>query len=306
MIGRYSHVQRFSTKDGPGIRTTVFLKGCNLNCRWCHNPETIPYRKLLHYSANTCIQCGACARVCPTGATTMEEGKRVFNHRLCDACGKCVTVCRVDALGISGTDISAEALFELLIRDYDYYVDSDGGITFSGGEPFLQAEFILQVAVMLKEKGVSITIDTALNIPWVTMEPLLELVDLLLLDIKSMDRENHYRWTGVYPDLIWQNYEKLRETDIPFIVRMPLVSGMNDSEQEIASACSFLQGWDNLVGVELLPYHDLGVDKTITYQGAVKEQEKFATPTSKRMWEIADTFEECGIPVVGTYGGGKV
>ncbi|WP_422480188.1 glycyl-radical enzyme activating protein [Pleomorphochaeta sp. DL1XJH-081] len=306
MIGRYSHIQRFSTKDGPGIRTTVFMKGCNLDCRWCHNPETIPYRRLLHYTTSACVHCGSCARVCPTGATTMKDGKRQFDHTLCDGCGKCVDVCRVDALGLSGTDISAKSLANLLLRDYDYYLDSHGGVTFSGGEPFLQADFLLQVSTFLKEKNVSIAIDTAFNIPWSTMEPLLAMTDLLLIDIKSMDRENHYRCTGVYPDFIWQNYRKLEGTDIPFLVRMPLISGMNDSDQEIDLACRFLQGRSNLVGVEILPYHDLGVDKTKTYQGSVKEQEKFTTPTSERMWEIAEKFEKYGVPVLGTYGGGKI
>jgi pyruvate formate lyase activating enzyme len=236
----------------------------------------------------------------------MLEGKRVFDHHKCDVCGLCVSTCRVDALGISGTDISADSLVDLLMRDYDYYKDSNGGVTFSGGEPFLQTDFLVEVGNMLKQQKVSIAVDTALNLPWSTMEPLVGLSDLLLVDIKSMDRETHYRYTGVYPDLIRRNLQKLRSVRKKCIVRMPLISEVNDSDAEITDACAFLQGWDSLVGVELLPYHDLGVEKAKNYQGAIESQEQFETPTSEKMWKIAKIFKGQGIPIVGTYGGGEL
>ncbi|NBK20896.1 MAG: glycyl-radical enzyme activating protein [Spirochaetia bacterium] len=298
-IGRISHIQRFSTKDGPGIRTSVFLKGCNLHCAWCHNPETIPYRKLLQYNMNSCVNCGSCALVCPTGATTFTGGVRQFNYLVCTACGECTRVCMQDALEIRGTDMKAEELFQLLMRDAEYYETSGGGVTFSGGEPLLQSDFVKEVATLLSKEGISVAVDSALQIPWATLESLLDVVDLLLIDIKSMDVATHKRYVGVTPEQIWENIRHLYSYDMPVIIRMPIIAGVNDDMDTFKQVVPLLEGLKSLRGVELLSYHNLGVDKAKAFGGALTAQQEFSAPSEGTMKDLGDFLESQGITILG-------
>jgi pyruvate formate lyase activating enzyme len=227
----------------------------------------------------------------------MINGRRIYYPEKCIVCGACLDACIYNALEITGSRYTAMELYELLMKDVDYYRASGGGVTFSGGEPLLQTEFLRELSSLLKESGVHVALDTAFSVPWKQVERLLSLVDLILLDIKSMDREKHFAYTGVFPDLIWENAEKLAQTDMKILVRMPLIYGINDGVAEIAAAAAFIQKWEHLVGVELLKYHNLGVDKSHCY-GRLKKQQTFLPPSERRMKEIVDIFEQVGISVL--------
>lgn len=298
MRGRYARIQRFSTKDGPGIRTTVFLKGCNLQCKWCHNPEAISFKPLLMYSESACVQCGTCTLVCPNTAVEFINGKRTYIYEKCTQCGTCVERCMQDALEITGTDIDDFELYKLLIRDAAYYHASGGGVTFSGGEPLLQGEFVIAVSEKLHSSSIPVALDTALHLAWESIAPVVDAVDLVLADIKSMDREIHKTYTGVYPDLIWENIQHLRELGIKVVIRMPLLKGVNDTNDQIDKAIAFLEGWHTLQGVELLPYHQLGVDKAKSYDGGILAQEVFSAPTGSELQLIKKKFKSAHIPIM--------
>lgn len=296
MKGLVSQLQRFSTKDGPGIRTTVFLKGCNLNCLWCHNPEMIEPGKLIKYDPRRCTHCGACARVCPSGAIMMVDGRRDYKPELCRACGACVQACMQDALELTGREYEPEELAALLLRDADYYRESGGGVTFSGGEPLLQADFLRAVARLLRKQSVPIALDTAFYLPWDRIQGVLPLVDLVLLDIKGMDQARHRSLTGVDALLIWKNAAKLSRTGKPLIVRMPLVKPLNASLLWIEMAAVMMKDWENLLHVELLPYHNLGVEKATLYP-ALEAQAEYERPSAAFFEHAKAIFLRHGIAV---------
>ena len=294
MEGLILNIQRFSTKDGPGIRTTVFFKGCNVNCAWCHNPESIDGSQVLRFDAKRCVSCGRCAEVCPAGATVMSSGIRVYEHEKCIFCGKCAAACGADALEVIGEKYSLEQLFDILMKDLDFYKESGGGVTFSGGEPLLQLDFLVETLKQLKDAGIHTAVDTALNVKWAAVEKILPYTDLFLLDIKGMNYAEHNKNTGVDPSLIHQNMKRLSAKKVDQIVRMPLVKGLNDSLSELEAAAEFVRSWPHLKGVELLAYHSLGVDKSKEYE-AIKKQEKFEPPAAERLKEAVRIFRSKGV-----------
>ncbi|MDC7227740.1 MAG: glycyl-radical enzyme activating protein [Spirochaetales bacterium] len=297
MKGIIFNIQRFSTKDGPGIRTTVFLKGCNVNCAWCHNPESIDGNQMLRFDSKLCISCGRCAVACPSGATEMVDGRRVYYLDKCTLCGDCVSACGADALEIVGENYTAEELYNIIIKDEDFYKESGGGVTFSGGEPLLQQEFLIEMLRLCKAVGIHTALDTALNIEWDRVEAVLPWVDLVLLDIKGMDSRKHFQNTGVSNELIHKNAVKLAYMGVPIIVRMPVVKELNDSIEELEAAADFMRAWPNLKGVEILPYHSLGVDKSLEYE-ALEAQKKFKAPDSDFIDKARELFTASGIKIL--------
>ncbi len=291
------NIQRFSTKDGPGIRTTVFFKGCNVNCLWCHNPESIEGIPVLRFEYRCCVNCGRCADVCQTGATYVDRGKRFYNPDKCTLCGDCTEVCGAHALEIIGKNYTVQELYNLLLKDEDFYKESGGGITFSGGEPLLQQEFLIGMLKRLKKSGIHTAIDTALNVDWEQIESVLPWTDLILLDIKGMEPKLHLKNTGVGPALIHQNAEKLAAENNEIIVRLPLVRGVNDSIEELTAAAEFIKDWPQLCGVELLPYHSLGAEKSYEY-ASLKVQEKFDAPSKEHISAVKNLFKERGIKIL--------
>lgn len=297
MKGLIAQIQRFSTKDGPGIRTTVFLKGCNLRCLWCHNPEMMSPRPILKYNPVRCTHCGACVAVCPKDAVAMDKGRRVYERSRCEACGTCVEHCLQDALELVGTEYTPKAMTGLLLRDADYYRESGGGVTFSGGEPLLQAPFLLETLRLLKAQGIHTALDTAFHIPWETIETVLPYVDLVLLDIKGMDRFRHREHTGVDPFLIWDNGRRLSLTQTRVIVRMPLIDTLNAELTGIETAAALMKNWKNLLHVELLPYHNLGVEKSTLYPD-LDAQAEFSRPPAILFVRAEEVFSKYGIAVL--------
>ena len=243
MTGTIFDIQRFSLHDGPGVRTTVFFKGCSLRCVWCHNPESQKKEKELMFFRHKCLSCGKCEALC----------KKSFTNK-CIACGKCVDICPAGAREISGEEKTVEDVFSVIVRDKEYYLTSGGGVTLSGGEPLLQADFAAELLRLCKSSGISTAIETAGNVPWKNIEKVLPYCDLFLYDIKAIDENKHKVLTGASNKLILENAEKLRSLGKNVLFRTPVVPGYND--EELPLIASFCRGnW------EILAYHNVGSGK---------------------------------------------
>jgi pyruvate formate lyase activating enzyme len=259
--GLVSKIQRYSIKDGPGIRTTVFLKGCSMQCEWCCNPELINPQPEILKDQNVCIHCGECFSNCPEDTILEEANEYVINRTLCTVCGICVEVCPVGAYELIGRTMSVNELVLELMKDQVFYEVSDGGITFSGGEPTLQYGFVKKVAQELKRNQIHIALDTCGNVPWAYLQELIDVIDLVLYDIKFANNDKHTRFTGESNEVIMQNAEKLSDIGIPLIIRLPLLPGINDTPDDINGIVSFIQGLETVQRVDILPYHRLGIGK---------------------------------------------
>lgn len=259
--GVVTNIQRFSIHDGPGIRTTVFLKGCNLRCFWCHNPETLEPKPQLQIFPNRCIGCGKCLERCPHHAHVHVNGQRTFRRELCVACGTCAETCYAEALVLVGQVKTVEEVVEEVLRDKPFYETSGGGVTLSGGEPLVQLEFAYAILERCREEGLHTAIETAANFPWERLESILPVTDLVMMDIKLMDSQKHRECTGVPNERILANALQLGQQPQPLIVRTPIVPGVNDTPEEVAAIAAFVAKLPNLMYYELLPFHPLGTSK---------------------------------------------
>lgn len=240
-------IQRGSFVDGPGIRTTVFFKGCNLKCKWCHNPESwMPKKQILFYK-NKCTGCGKCKSVCP------------YHFEKCDFCGKCALFCPNDAREVCGKNYTVEEVLSEVLKDKEYYGD-EGGVTFSGGECILQIDFLEEVLKKCKENGVHTAVDTAGNVPWEYFERILPYTDLFLYDVKCLSEDLHKLGTGVSNRLILENLKKIVSHQAKIIVRVPLIPEFNGNDVEMEKIKKILKEC-SIEKVELLPYHAMGEHK---------------------------------------------
>lgn len=284
-------IQRFSTEDGPGIRTTVFFNGCPLSCKWCHNPELMDFRPTLLYTGNKCIHCGECVAICPEHAVSItSEGLRI-DRDLCKRCGKCAENCCTEALRLSGESWSDEDLIEQLKKDKGFYRETGGGVTFSGGEVTSQANYAYRLLEMCRHEAMDVAIDTC---GYCDREKLLRLCKdaaTILYDIKSMDDEKHMRLTGVSNRLILDNLRALSqsaENRGKIILRLPLIHGVNDGEEDMKAVCHMM----NQLGLKRadgLPYHSLGIAKA---RNSGKEALEFETPPDDHIDRIVQWFQE--------------
>ncbi|MDR2404602.1 MAG: glycyl-radical enzyme activating protein [Spirochaetaceae bacterium] len=293
-IGIITNIQRFSLDDGPGIRTTVFLKGCSLACRWCHNPETISGKKQIQYLAESCKNCGSCVAACKRGAHQIENGRHAIQWDMCTGKFDCTGACFYGALSVIGREITVEALCEQLIRDEAFYDHSEGGVTLSGGEPLLQSDFCAAVLRRLKELNIHTALDTAGNVPWVKFETLLPWVDLVLFDIKIIDPDLHRKMTGGNNHLILENFERLCRENVAIRVRTPIIEGVNDGETETDRRTDVLIKAENIQKTELLPYHSYGVGKYAAL-GMSEKTPAFKTPSPEKMQAIASRMRNRGV-----------
>ena len=259
-------IQRNSFVDGPGIRTTVFFKGCNLRCKWCHNPESQSFEKQMMFYKDKCTGCGKCHEVCP-------------NHlKKCDFCGKCELYCPAEARKICGREYTSDEVFAEVIKDKAFYDNSGGGVTFSGGECMLQLDFLCEILKKCKAAGIHTAVDTAGNVPWKSFEKILPFTDLFLYDIKAFGAELHRKDTGVSNELILENLKNLSgRADI--IVRIPVIGGYNDNDEEIRQIADFLKQI-KIIKAELLPYHAMGEHK---YTALGRNTESFNVPNKNFM-----------------------
>ncbi len=289
MTGRIFNIQRYSTHDGPGIRTTVFFKGCSLRCACCHNPESLDPTPSLEFNPELCIRCGACASACPN--EVHEKGRPAVKRESCVGCGRCVRDCFSGALTLAGIDMTPEQAMEDILTDRPYFEASGGGVTFSGGECMLQINFLETLCMLCREQGIHIAVDTAGHVPWAFYERLLRYVPLFLYDIKAFDPEVHRCLTGADNKRILYNLDKLLDAGARVWIRVPCVPGGNIGEMD--GIADLLAG-KPVERVELLAYHRLGGGKR-RLLGLAEDGNGFRVPDDGEMKEILDKFLKRGI-----------
>lgn len=262
--GLISRIQRYSTKDGPGIRSTVFMQQCNLRCQWCANPETIRPGFNVFWFKERCRQCGTCTQAAVNNTITMAEPGNGVNidRKNCTNLLDVVDMCPYDGYEKVGKEMTSRELADLLLRDKSFYDSSHGGVTFSGGEPALQAEFVRETALLLKEAGVHVCLDTAGHIRWEKLRPLIETVDLVSYDFKAFNAETHLACTGVDNRLILENAKAIAAMGTPMLARMVIVPTRNDDPEDIRQRLDFIRKLGSAVlQVDILEYHIYGVGK---------------------------------------------
>jgi pyruvate formate lyase activating enzyme len=290
-------IKRYAVHDGPGIRTTVFFKGCPLHCLWCHNPEGIePKPELLLNQTRCAIDCRACISECPQGAISKIGTAVYIDQEKCDLCGNCVDACLYEALLMAGEKVRVRDVFAEVDKDRIFFEESDGGVTLSGGEPLLQIEFLDKLLDAFKSRGLHVTLDTSGYFPFEDLERIWDRVDLFLYDLKMMDLRDHEEYTGVYNAVILQNLEELVSAKKEVEIRIPLVCDVNDNETNISATIRYLYDLERIRGVSLLPYHRGGCEKYIRLRKG--ERTRVFKPSSKdRIKQIEDNFREAGFNV---------
>jgi pyruvate formate lyase activating enzyme len=258
--GSIFDIKRYAINDGPGIRTAIFFKGCPLECWWCHNPEGQSNQPQLMFRSNRCKAFKACLEACPEGAIHWENGSRT-DWGGCNNCGRCAEVCYAGARELVGRIVSVSQLIGEIERDIPFYDQSKGGVTFTGGEPMYQREFLYESLQACKKQGIHTAVDTSGYSAWEGFEIISPLVDLFLYDLKLMDEIKHKKYTAVSNHLILGNLQKLSRAKAHIIVRIPLIPGVNDDDKNIELSAAFLAGLPYLDQVELMPYHEIGLEK---------------------------------------------
>lgn len=293
--GTIINIQKYSVHDGPGIRTTVFFKGCPLSCWWCHNPESQIKEHEIMFFYEKCTGCGVCKKRCPRDAVRIIEGKSFIEEEKCILCGKCMDFCPNNAKELVGKDLTKEEILKEIIKDEIFYEESGGGVTFSGGEPMLYADFLDDILTQCKVRGIHTAIDTSGYVSWNSFEKLKDKVDLFLYDIKLMDSEKHKKYTGVDNKIILDNLKNLSDTGNNLVIRMPIICGVNDDEDNIDKSIEFIKKL-NVIEVNLLPYHKIGMDKykKLKMEYKLSGNEK---PSEDKMAEIVKKFKDAGIKV---------
>lgn len=278
-------IQRFCVYDGPGIRTTVFFKGCNMRCKWCHNPESFSPAPDVMYYAEKCTACTACA-CCPQGAHRFENGVHVFEREKCTACGRCAAVCLSGALEISGKAMTADEIMKIVCKDEKYYRSSGGGVTFSGGEASIHEKPLAELLEKCREKGYHTALETNGVINAETLQKLIPLVDLFLLDVKHTNTDAHRMWTGAPLENVLKTLRALNDKNAKVIMRCPIIPGVNDTNEHFYALRSLIAQFPCISHAEVMAYHDIGKGK---WQALGKAYALSDLPTvsgeTKRHWE---------------------
>ncbi len=288
-------IQRFSVHDGPGIRTTVFLKGCPLRCRWCHNPEAQRMQPDLTFERDLCIQCGVCVTACAKQVHAIVEGTHILHREGCEGCGDCADACPTTALVLKGQTMTVEEVLREVLRDEHFYRKSGGGVTLSGGEPLMQSAFAYDLLQRAKAHGLHTAIETCGHAPWKTVKKIVAVTDLVIYDVKHLDAAQHKKLTGVGNKRILQNLHKLRKGHHEVLVRLPLIPDINDATDDLQASADFLKqlGIDQ---VEVIPYHEFAAAK-YELLGRPYHLHDRKPYTAKQLAEKQQTLAACGISV---------
>jgi len=299
-LGTVFNISRYAIHDGPGIRTTVFLKGCPLNCWWCHNPESMSRAPQLAVRMNRCIRCGACLGECSNHAISMVDGEIVNDPASCRLCLACAAACPADAREITGRSMTVAEVIAEVKKDIPFYDESGGGVTFSGGEPLMQPEFLIELLDASGRLDLHRTVDTS---GYAKKEILLEAAaraDLLLYDLKHMNSEIHRKYTGVGNEVILENLKALSVRGISLRIRFPLIPGINDDQVNVEETAAFLKRLDRVRDVDILPYHDVATSKYKRF-GCTCRLDGLPAPDAGHLQSVAATLTSYGLCV--TIGG---
>jgi len=287
--GRIFNIQRCSVHDGPGVRTTVFFKGCPLSCTWCHNPEGIEEAPVLMIREDRCLGCRACSEVCPIPGLGAAPAGEAWDSDACIRCGVCVEACPSDARQLAGREYGVVELVDILERDRVFFDVSGGGVTFSGGEPLAQAGFLIKCLRECHRRGLRTAVDTCGLAPRDLLLEVAELSDLVLYDLKHMDSDRHRAETGAGNQVILDNLQVLSESGVDIWVRVPLIPGFNDDRDNIERTATFLEGLPHSHRVCLLPYHTLGAAKRIRMHDA-EQAAAVSPPDQETLGDVAEVF----------------
>ncbi|MGA7476440.1 MAG: glycyl-radical enzyme activating protein [Thermoplasmata archaeon] len=294
-VGLVLNIMHFALHDGPGIRTTVFLKGCPLHCWWCHNPESQRHEAEVIYFEERCVRSGDCVRACPHGALHLEQGQLIHDPLRCQHCAECVSACSTSARELAGRWMTVPDVMAEVSKDQVFFDESGGGITVSGGEPLMQAGFVESLLAACRARRIPTVLDTC---GWVDPSVLLrvrENVDLFFYDLKVMDREKHHHFTGVPNDVILENLRMLAELGSAVVVRVPVIPGVNDDTDNMDALSGFLAPL-GLRQIDLLPYHRLGSDKYRRLH-LPYEMEGVVPPSDEQMETLAARLRRDGFTV---------